>query len=85
MSKRLQVLLDDGEMRAIQRIARRKRSTVADWVRHALRLAQQQEASGSTAAKIDAVRRAVRHEFPTGDIADMLADIERGALGDVSQ
>ena len=28
--------------------------------------------------KIEAVRRAAEHSFPTGDIADMLAEIERG-------
>ena len=82
MSKRLQVLLDEAELRAIQRIARRKRSTVAEWVRQALRVAQQSEGAGSTTAKLDAVRTAVRHDFPTGNIEEMLADIEQGALSD---
>ncbi len=31
-----------------------------------------------TMRKLDAVRVAVRHEFPTADIDDMLAQIERG-------
>jgi hypothetical protein len=82
MSKRLQVLLADAEFRAIRRIARRKQSTVADWVRGALRAAQQGESTGSAAAKLEAVRAAAGHAFPTGDIEDMLADIERGAIGD---
>ena len=38
MSKRLQVILDDAELREIQRIARRQRLTVAEWVRQALRV-----------------------------------------------
>ncbi len=82
MSKRLQVLLDDAELKAIQRIARRKRATVAEWVRQALRTAQQAEGTGSAGAKLETVRSAVRHEFPTADIEDMLAHIERGALGE---
>jgi hypothetical protein len=33
--------------------------------------------------KLDVVRAAVRHAFPTADIDDMLRDIERGYGGDV--
>lgn len=40
MSKRLQVLLDEPEMREIRRIARRQKMTVAEWVRQALRAAR---------------------------------------------
>lgn len=84
MSKRLQVLLDDSELRALQRIARRRRTTVAEWVRQALRAAQQQEALGSPRAKLDAVRAAVRQTFPIGDIDQVLAEIDRGARQDLS-
>jgi hypothetical protein len=79
MSKRLQVLLDERELKALQRIARRKGTTTAEWVRQALRAAQQRELSGSPGAKLEAIRAAARHEFPTADIDDMLADISRGA------
>jgi hypothetical protein len=82
MSKRLQVLLDEAELRAIQRIARRKRSTVADWVRQAIRAARQAEGTGETGRKLDALRAAVKHRFPTADIDQMLADIEHGYSGD---
>ncbi|MGI8741035.1 MAG: hypothetical protein ACR2NN_00410 [Bryobacteraceae bacterium] len=37
MSKRLQVLLADHEMSDIDRLARRERLTVGEWVRRALR------------------------------------------------
>jgi len=33
MGKRLQVILDDAELRDIQRIAKQKRMSVAEWVR----------------------------------------------------
>lgn len=45
MSKRLQVLLDDGEWRATQRAAREQRITVAAYVRNALKAARQRSAS----------------------------------------
>jgi hypothetical protein len=33
---------------------------------------------GNVGKKLDAVRAATRHSFPTADINDMLAEIERG-------
>lgn len=78
MSKRLQVILDDGEMREIQRIARRYRMTVAEWVRQALRAARRQEPGTDARKKLEIVRAAAQHSFPTGDIQQILAEIERG-------
>lgn len=78
MSKRLQVILDDGEMREIQRIARRHRITVAEWVRQALRAARHREPRTDARKKIEIVRAAAQHSFPTGDIQQVLAEIERG-------
>jgi hypothetical protein len=82
MSKRLQVLLDETEFREIRRVAKRNGMTVAEWVRQALRVAQQKEPAVDTMKKLETVRAAVRHEFPTGDIATMLAEIERGYVGE---
>jgi hypothetical protein len=78
MSKRLQVLLDEAELREIQRMARARRMTVAEWVRQALRSARHAEPIGNVDKKLASVRAAVRHAFPTGDIGQMLAEIERG-------
>jgi predicted 2-oxoglutarate/Fe(II)-dependent dioxygenase YbiX len=78
MSKRLQVLLDEPEIREIQRAARAKRMTVAEWVRGALREARRKEPLGDVGDKIAAIRRAVRHQGPTADIGQMLAEIEKG-------
>ncbi len=44
MRKRLQVLLDDAELREIKHAARAHRLTVAEWVRQALRAARSQTA-----------------------------------------
>ena len=81
MSKRLQVLLEGSELREIQKVAREQRLTVAEWVRQALRQARRNEPGGSPARKLEAVRRAVRHDFPAGPIEAMLAEIERGYTG----
>jgi hypothetical protein len=80
MTKRLQVLVDDAELREIRRIARTKRMTVAEWVRQVLRAARRREPEGDARKKIEVVRAASRHSFPTGDIEQMLAEIERGYL-----
>lgn len=80
MSKRLQVLLDEAEWRDVQRAARAKRMTTAEWVRQALRAARTREPRGDTGKKLDVIRAAARHQFPTADIAQMLDEIERGYL-----
>lgn len=77
MSKRLQVILDDEEMRAIQDVAKRHRTTAAEWVRKTLRASRRQEPRGDAERKLKVVRAAVRHEFPSDDIQQMLAEIER--------
>jgi hypothetical protein len=78
MSKRLQVILDDGEMKEIRTIARRRRMTVAEWVRGALRAAKAEEPLADPRRKLQALRAATSHSFPTADIEEMLAQIERG-------
>jgi hypothetical protein len=78
--KRLQVLMDDDELREIQRSARRERVTTAEWVRQRLREARERQARPDIAAKLAAVQTAHRHQGPTGDIEQMLSEIERGYL-----
>jgi hypothetical protein len=78
MSKRLQVLLPESELRELRRVARRHHMTVAEWVRKALRLARRAEPSRDADRKLAVVRAASRHEFPTAEIRQMLAEIERG-------
>jgi len=78
MAKRLQVILQDPEYREIQRAAEAQRLSIAAWVRQALSAARRREPVGNVGKKLDAVRAAARHSYPTGDINDMLAEIERG-------
>jgi hypothetical protein len=78
MTKRLQVLFEDDELREIQQLARRHRMTTADWVRRSLRAARDAEGGADVGQKLAVVRTAVTHAFPTADIEAMLGEIERG-------
>jgi hypothetical protein len=78
MSKRLQVLLPDQEMSEIQHLARRESLSVGEWVRRSLREAREKKPINDAETKLKAVRRAVKHNFPTGSIEQMLREIEQG-------
>ena len=78
MSKRLQVLLPDPDMEEIRRLARRERLTVGEWVRRILREARSRQPVHEPQLKLKAVRKAAEYSFPTADIEQMLAQIERG-------
>lgn len=78
MSKRLQVLLPDQEMLEIQRLAKRERITTGEWVRRALREARESKPVNDPETKLKAIRRAAECSFPTADIEQMNAEIERG-------
>lgn len=80
MSKRLQVLFDDPEWREIQKAARAERMTVAEWVRRSLRAARRTVSTADVDRKIEAIRTAARHEFPTADVDQMNDEILRGYL-----
>jgi hypothetical protein len=78
MAKRLQVILKDPEYREIKRAARSRRMSIAEWVRQALDQAQRREPVGKFGKKLEVIRAAARFDYPTGDIGQMLAEIERG-------
>jgi predicted transcriptional regulator len=82
MSKRLQVLLDEAEYREIRKLARQRHATVAAWVRDALRAARAQQPSRQAEDKLRTLRAAAGHAYPTADIGQMLAEIERGYGGE---
>ena len=77
MAKRLQVLLDEQEYLDIQRIARKQRVTLSDWVRRALRKAAVDHARAAE-TKLNAIVDASRNAFPTADIDVMLSEIQDG-------
>lgn len=78
MSKRLQVLLEEDELREVRRAARLARVSVAEWVRGALRAGREAAPTSAPDRKLAVVRAAARQAFPAGEIGAMLAEIESG-------
>jgi hypothetical protein len=82
MRQSFQVRLEDSEIEEIREIARRRHMSVDEWIQRTLQEARRFQAPRSTEEKLRAVRAAVKHEFPAGDIDQMLGEIEQGYLFD---
>ena len=78
MTKRLQVTVTDSDYRQIQRMARSRRMSIAEWVRQALEPVVRRESLGDVDKKLEAIRAAAQHNFPVADIDQMLAEIGKG-------
>ncbi|MBK6849617.1 MAG: ribbon-helix-helix protein, CopG family [Proteobacteria bacterium] len=78
MSKRLQIVVPDDEYRAVARLARRRGRPVAQIVRESLRRTVAEEDDQDPDRRIAAVLRFARFAGPSGDIDQILAEIERG-------
>lgn len=83
MSTRLQVIVDDAELRRFRQLAETVGMTTSEWARQALRRAEREMSTGDPARKLAAIRVAVAHDFPTGDIDEMLAEIDLGCRSDL--
>lgn len=81
MSTRLQVVLDEAELKEIRRAAARHRMTVSEWVRTVLREGRQAEPGVSARTKLESVRAAAEHAFPVADVETMIEEIESGYRG----
>lgn len=66
------------EYRDIQRAARSRHMSIAEWVRQALDLARRREPVGGVGKKLEIIRAAAQHDYPVTDLDDMLVEIERG-------
>ena len=84
MTKRLQVLLDDAELRTIHASLAERSLTTAEWVATSAPRGAESRGRPDTAAKLAAIHAAYRHQAPAPDIDQMLAEIERGYLSDSS-
>lgn len=78
MSTRLQVIVSEDELSSLRQAARRTGLTVSEWARRALRRARDEQAGPTAESRLRALERALACNHPTGDIDEMLADIERG-------
>ncbi len=83
MSKRLQVVLGDGDLERYSRTAQAAGLSLSEWARQALRVAEREMSGGDVEAKLAAIRRAVSHGASGRevDIETMLEETEAGYLG----
>ena len=70
--------MGNAELDAIRAAARERGMTVSEWVRVTLREARRRVSDGDAERKLAAIRAADRHAYPTADIDQMVAEIERG-------
>lgn len=78
MSKRLQIVMADEEIEELRRSAEREGMSLSEWARQALRRAQRSQEGPTADDKMKAVERALACDYPTGDIEEILASIEKG-------
>jgi hypothetical protein len=75
MAKRLQVILKGPEYRYIQRMARSRRMSMAEWVRQALDLARRRKPVGGVGKKLEVL----------GGCSGLKYKIETGSFGERSK
>jgi len=70
--------MDEAELEAVREAAQREGMTVSEWARRVLREARRSGSSGDADRKLAAIRAADTCAYPTADIDQMLAEVERG-------
>ena len=66
-------------------MAKQNGMTVSEWVRQALRAAHRREPLETGDRKLEVIRAAAGHSFPTADIDEMLGQVEAGYLSHTRQ
>jgi hypothetical protein len=78
MSKRLLVVITDDEYRAIVSAARHRGQPVSRFVRDSLRRSVTEEPEPDSDRRVAEVLRFARFAGPTGDIEQLLREIDQG-------
>ena len=78
MSTRLQVVMDEEDLARCRRCAEREGKTLSVWVREVLRHALRARGGPSPDHRLAALDRALECGHPTGDLDELLAEIEAG-------
>jgi hypothetical protein len=78
MSKRLQLIINEKEIERLRKCAEREGLTLSEWARRALERARREQEGPTAEQKRKALDRALICEHPTGDIDELLTEIERG-------
>lgn len=80
MTQRLQVLLHEDEFEELRSAAKARRTTVAEFVRQAIRASMHTATPADVGRKLAVVREAARFTYPTADMPELLRTIEQGYL-----
>ena len=78
MSKRLQVILGEQELKAIQKKSKLANLTVSDWVRHWIQVGMSSNTPMTPEQKLSRLLQLSQTNAPTADIDQMLKEIEIG-------
>ena len=78
VSRRLQIVMADEEYQALARAARRRGQAISQVVRDSVRRTVAEEPAMDPDRRIAAVLRFARFAGPTGDVQQLLAEIDRG-------
>ncbi len=70
--------MEDAELRKLARAAKAEGLTVSEFVRGAIRSALERRPSSGSKSKLEAIRAAVKYEFPAPDMEQMNAEIASG-------
>lgn len=76
----MQVLFQPREYKTFQHLAKEMGLSLGEWVRQALRFQAAAVSFKSATVKIKNIRKACRYSFPTGEIDQLLSEIEKGYL-----
>lgn len=78
MSIRLQILLDEEELREVKKLAVQENLTVSAWVRRAIQHEKKERPGTAARKKLQHIQSFSKHNFPTGDYKDIAAEIDSG-------
>ena len=78
MSKRLQIIVSDDEAKSFRRAAQRAGMSLSEWARRSLGREEQRERGPDRSQFLLELDRALECGYPTGDIDQMLREIEAG-------
>lgn len=80
MSIRLQVLLDEEELKEVKMLAGQEKITVSAWVRQAIQHEKKERPGTAARKKLQIIESFSKYDFPTGDYKDIAAELDLGYL-----
>lgn len=74
----------DDDLKRYAHAAEAAGTTLSEWVRQALRVAERERSSGDVEAKLALIRKAAGYNFPAEpDIDTLLVEMEAGRLAEI--